>query len=605
MSDQTISPVGDGPIRVSDVSLEKRGAPHHGSLSSTKSSSDARGIRTLWDRQLHSYPSNGRRYYYLAITVLTTVILYYELYIGGAVATQIITGFGMTFTEFVMVSVVGNLLGAFASLIAGLADRWGRANLVAGGLVITGVLIAFGLPNAPNTGMYFVLFGLLSVVEGIILVATPALIRDFSPQLGRASAMGFWTLGPVLGSLVVTEVSSHTLVSHPDWQFQFYLCGGIGLVVAIIAIFTLRELSPGLRDQLMVSIEDRALIEARAKNIDTEKAAQGHWRQMMHVDIVGSAFAIAIFLMFYYIAVGFFVIYFVTIFGYSSAKANGLANWYWISNAIALVAAGFLSDKFRVRKPFMIVGALISLIGAAFFAEKAVQPGTSYSQFAVLMVIISAGGGLAYTAWMASFTETIEKHNPAATATGLAVWGWIIRIVVTVSLLGFIVAVPATAVLVDQGSKVSAIVAQYPEQVATAGAIAPDTLAALEANPTDAAAGQAAVKQIIDAKLAKDPAGAVARLQQLSTNPIPAADAKYLADNGAKVAKAATDTAQQWRVWWWICVGAQVLFLPFVFVMAGRWSPKKAREDEERHEKLVEEEMKKLETERAAQTVGS
>ena len=41
------------------------------------------------------------------------------------------------------------------------------------------------------------------MVEGICLVATPALIRDFSPQVGRATAMGFWTSGPVLGSLIV------------------------------------------------------------------------------------------------------------------------------------------------------------------------------------------------------------------------------------------------------------------------------------------------------------------------------------------------------------------------------------------------------------------
>ena len=33
----------------------------------------------------------------------------------------------------------------------------------------------------------------MGFVEGICLVATPALIRDFSPQVGRATAMGFWT----------------------------------------------------------------------------------------------------------------------------------------------------------------------------------------------------------------------------------------------------------------------------------------------------------------------------------------------------------------------------------------------------------------------------
>ena len=51
---------------------------------------------------------------------------------------------------------------------------------------------------------------MVGVVEGICLVATPALIRDFSPQVGRATAMGFWTSGPVLGSLIVAVVGSAT-----------------------------------------------------------------------------------------------------------------------------------------------------------------------------------------------------------------------------------------------------------------------------------------------------------------------------------------------------------------------------------------------------------
>jgi len=135
----------------------------------------ASGMARLWDRQLSSYPDTRMRFAYLGITVLATVILYYELYIQGAVATKIITYFGMTFTQFVFISVVGNLVGAFASLAAGLADRWGRANLTVLGLFITGIITLFGLPNAPNTATFAVLFAVLSVVEGMILVATPAL----------------------------------------------------------------------------------------------------------------------------------------------------------------------------------------------------------------------------------------------------------------------------------------------------------------------------------------------------------------------------------------------------------------------------------------------
>jgi MFS family permease len=155
---------------------------------------------SLWNRQLARYPDTARRTTYLAITVLATVVLYYELYVQGAVATKIISDFGFSFGQFVGVLVVGNLVGAFASLGAGLADRWGRANLVVGGLLLTGLLTCFALPNASSKGMYTVFFALVSIVEGMALVATPALIRDFSPQIGRASAMAFWTMGPVLGS---------------------------------------------------------------------------------------------------------------------------------------------------------------------------------------------------------------------------------------------------------------------------------------------------------------------------------------------------------------------------------------------------------------------
>ncbi len=171
--------------------------------------------------------------------------------------------------------------------------------------------------------------------------------------------MGFWTLGPVMGSLVVAEVASHTLAAGatPPWQGQFHICGVVGLVVAAIAILGLRELSPALRDQLMVSMRDRALIEARAKGLDISESLKRPWRQMLHLDIIGSAFAISVFLLIYYTAVGFFVVYFETIFGFTANQANGIGNWFWAFDAGALVVVGIISDRLLVRKPFMIVGA--------------------------------------------------------------------------------------------------------------------------------------------------------------------------------------------------------------------------------------------------------
>jgi len=602
---------------------------------------------------------------YLGVTVLATIVLYYQLYVQGAVATKIVHDFGFSFTGFVLVLVIGNALGAFASLAAGLADRWGRANLVVGGLLGVGLLTAFALPNASSQAEYTAYFALVSVVEGMALVATPALIRDFSPQVGRGAAMGFWTLGPVLGSLMVTLISSNTLDAHADWQFQFHVAGAIGLVVAVVALLWLRELSPSLRDQLMHSTRDRALVEARAAGIGPEKALQGHWRQMLRFDVIGSAFAISVFLLLYYILVGFTVVYFATVFGYSEARANSLANWYWITNAIALVVTGVLTDRFRVRKPFMIIGSVVSIVGGVLFALAATDPDTSYYTFAVYFILSASGGGMAYVAWMASFTETVERHNPAATATGLAVWGWILRIVVTVSLAIFTLVVPATSTLVDKATPITDMQAEHPdefaiisgidqdlvaqvqadptdadalgrllgqvatiegadadevagiadvsEQLVTAQAIEPDTLAALQADPNDGPAIGAALQQIQDG-LGVDQGTALNRLlavgeadqdalqaaaqygEDLQAAPEAFTDEQltYLADNGPDVAEAAEDNPGQWQTWWWVCVAGQLLFLPFVFVMAGRWSPRKAREDERAHEETVQRELAAL-----------
>ncbi len=49
------------------------------------------GAAWLWKRQLSAYPDTGPRTVYLAITVLATITLYYELYVGASVSTLLLT----------------------------------------------------------------------------------------------------------------------------------------------------------------------------------------------------------------------------------------------------------------------------------------------------------------------------------------------------------------------------------------------------------------------------------------------------------------------------------------------------------------------------------
>jgi hypothetical protein len=546
--------------------------------------------RALWHRQIDHYPNTAKRVMFLAIVVVSTIILYYQLYVAGAVAPQILAHYHMSFRFYVDIIVVGNAVGAFTSVLAGLADRWGRANMVAYGLGVTGLLTLVGVPNAPNAWTYAVITAAVGFVEGIVLVATPALVRDFSPQLGRASAMGFWTLGPVVGSLVVAEVASQTLGHLVAWQDQFVICGAVGMVVFFAALLGLRELSPALRDQLMVSLRDRALVEARAKGIDVEASLRHPWRQVVKLDIVLSAVAISAFLLIYFTAVGFNPVYFETVFGYSAAKANALGNWWWGADAVALVVVGIVSDRLRVRKPFMLVGGVGAVVMTIVYLGKATEPHTSYSELALIVAVMAGFLGIAYAPWMASFTEAVERKSPALTAHGLAVWGWIIRAVVAVSVFVLPFVVSSTNALV-----------QY-------GALGKKALAIEKADPTVkiVLAHPHLFAQLARYPVAKIPAPLLARaikevglkkLLAVAHDPHIKGEAAFFSAHASQlhqVVAAAAVTPGQWQHWWWVCVAGEILFVPLVFFMWGRWSPRQAKRDEVEHDWFVQQELAKL-----------
>lgn len=623
--------------------------------------------------QLDKYPDGRQRFLCLGIVVLATIVLYYQFYLAGAVAAGtdgkngILVDYNMSFVYYVNIAVVGYILGAVASFVSGIADKYGRVTIITTGLVIVSLLCLVGIPLADSKVGFAIVFAAIGLVEGVILVATPALIRDFSPQLGRASAMGFWTLGPVLGSLIVSIQISSTSVDTP-WHHQYIAAGIVGLVIAALSAAFLRELSPNLRDQVMVSSNDRALVEARAQGIDVEASLKSPFKQMLKPDIILSAFSISVFLIIYYVAVGFFPVYFQTIFGFSQAKANSLGNWIWAFDAAALIIIGWLSDKIRVRKPFMVVGAIGAIIMTVIFATRATHPETSYTSFAIIISLLAVFLGVAYAPWMASFTETVEKRNPALAATGLAVWGLVIRIVIAVSVFIVPLVVTTVSTLVEEGPRAQVLAAKYEPELATAAKLTPATAEALAANPTDVATGVKAISEItkvpladvttvatlnatklpaIEAATAIDPATittlladktnaaalskavgeitsklgisaaeAQTRLQSLATIPVP--DLLTLQANGPKVLKgqadlvalgkvppadikllkkvqkAAADSPKQWRTYFWIAVGGEIVFIPLIFLLTGAWSPRTAKRIEDEHEAWVAAELAKL-----------
>lgn len=631
----------------------------------------ALGLSRLWKRELHHYPALGTRLACLAIVVLTTVLFYYQYYVANSVSDNLLKTTGMSFMDFVWINVISVVASALTSMAAGITDKYGRANLVTIGVLGCALVCLFGVTSAHTTFTVGFWFTVLGALEGVVLVATPALVRDFSPQLGRASAMGFWTLGPVLGSLVSTVVVSWTPHLHA-WQDQYWISGAAGLVVFVIALLWLKELSPELRDQVLVSEKDLAIVEARARGIDVEGALKNPLRQMLRFDIWGSAVGISLFFFIYYVAVSFFPLFFQIVFNYSESRANSLVSWMWGAQAISLIVVGLVSDWFRVRKPFMLIGAVGAVATTIGFIQITNNAHTSYTTFAVWLCLMAVFLGMGFAPWMASYTETVEDRNPALVATGLSLWGLTIRTIAAAAIILGPTVVTTVNTLVNDGPQVQALATKYSDQLATAAKLTPatsaaltknpndqmvqaqavseisgksvtvvskvftqgsmykeqlataavidsKTQAALTANPNDPLAGQKAVGEIATAfKISQEKA--TSRLLSLAAVPaadlafltkngpavqtagnalqalgaVPAKDLNYLQAKGPVVQKAVTDAPGQWRKYFWMAVAGELLFIPFIFLMGGFWSPRKARQHAAEHDRRVAAELAAL-----------
>jgi MFS family permease len=592
-----------------------------------------RGLaNALWKRQLSTYPNTWPRIGYLGIVVLTTIMLYYLYYVEGAVTPLLLPYYHMSFQFFLYLLVVSNAIGAFSAFIGGLSDKIGRANLTIYGTLVVALVQLLAIPHIHDKWGFAAAYCVIGFVEGVILVSTPALMRDFSPQMGRGVAMGFWALGPTMGALAASLVATHTLSHLSPWQDQFIISGLVCLGVVIIAFFFLRELSPQLRDQLMVSERERALIDARARGIDVERAIAHPIRSMMRLDLISSSIAISVFLLFYYASVSVLTIYWVVTYNRSTPQANGINVWYAAALSIGLVVAGFLSDWARVRKPFMLFGAVCAMVMMGFLIVQTGHPHTGYYANVLVIVLLAVSISLAYAPWMANYTEQVESHNPALTASGLAVWGWILRITVALSFLVLPYVITTSTTLVDNQNAATVL-----KTIQSAQPYAPD-VATVKCSATPAPAGLisdlrtttearpelntlATILQVCNSThnliKAVTAAGGLtsAHVAGLNAfNPLAldiqngkavtsaqiAGVAKYSPNLASllvaeqKLIPAQKTSPSEWKRWWGVCLAGQFVFAVLIFFMRGRWSPRAARRDLAEHDRVVTEALAEL-----------
>jgi ACS family D-galactonate transporter-like MFS transporter len=383
-------------------------------------------ISRLWYRDLTVYPKGLQRYWLLFLVVAGGICLTSLGLVAGNIAPLLLPETKMSTDFYSYITVASAAFGALTAYFSALSDRIGRANLIVYGALLAGLIAFFGVPSAHTKWHFAIWYCCMGFADGIALVGGATLMRDFTPQTGRATAMGINTLGTGASALLLTLFAGRLLDgAHPDWRVMMHLTGGACLGTFVVLLFFLRELPPHLRGEVAYTAEDEAVIEARSTAADDEKvieATEGasKWKQVLRPKVISANLAIMFYLVIFATAAGYLALYNTEIQGLSLTAANHLGSWFWFSNCVALIGFGVISDYLHVRKPVMFVGAIIVIVAIMFIMT---YHHASFAKLCITMCIWSVGMGGGFAPWYAAYSEDAEAINPALVGTFFAVFG--------------------------------------------------------------------------------------------------------------------------------------------------------------------------------------
>ncbi|WP_051458753.1 MFS transporter [Microbispora sp. ATCC PTA-5024] len=387
-------------------------------------------MRPFYVRELTVYPTGRRRLWLLAVAVLASLIANFETTIA-TILPLLREDLGMSLETYGLIAAASVLVGGVSAGFGGiLSDRWGRVAILVPTLTVTAAC-NFLLATVSSVSGLFAVRCLMLFIEGAGITITASLVRDFSPRLGRAQAFAFWTWGPVGASFLASAIAGATLPAFDDaWQSQAIIMGVVSLLLCALVVWQIAEPSAALRARVLT--EEEAVGGEEAFDPGRVRELLRHPRLWAHV--VGNT--------------GWQVLYWTfAIFGQTVlvdafrmdvAAANGVVALGIVLNAVTVVVVGRVSDRLRLRKPFMLAGtvATIALLGYFVSLTGAENPGVAHVTAVYGLIFLAMG--VAYVPWMAGYSEDAEDVRPSLQGAALGLWGMVVRVMI----VGLLVAAP-------------------------------------------------------------------------------------------------------------------------------------------------------------------
>ena len=395
-------------------------------------------MKLSYVRYLDEYPKGRRRAFLLGIAVLASLITSYEAAIAPVVPL-LLPELKMSLTTYGLIAAAASIVGAFAGIIAGrLTDKLGRVRLLIPAMMLTS-LLCFAMTLVTTPGELLTVRIVLSFVDGIAAASTAPLVRDFSPRMGRATAFGFWTWGPVGANFLSAAIAGATLGVIGGWHTQFVIMGVVSFVISIVIALNIAELSPELKATIL-----QTEMKEVGKVTDTTppKASTLIRSRVIWAHTVG----IATWLVLYITLLVYGQTMLVAVFKVSAAEASQIMTAFWILDLIVLIVAGRLSDRWQLRRPFAAIGTVLGIGVLAVFIWETANP-QSVSSLGLMFTGALMGGSLAlaYSPWMANFSENAEDIDPRLQGTAWGMFAFVTKAIAVLVLLAAPLVVAASS----------------------------------------------------------------------------------------------------------------------------------------------------------------
>jgi OPA family glycerol-3-phosphate transporter-like MFS transporter len=367
---------------------------------------------------------------FLLMAVMASLILNFEGQIAPVV-TLLLTDLHMTLQTYGLIGAATVLAGAISAAIGGrLADRWGRTLLLVPIMFATAFLdYATVLVHSPV--QLLVVRAVLLFVEGAAVSTTAGLVRDFSPRMGRATAFGFWTWGPVGANFLAAGIAAVTLPIFGTWRSQFVIIGTIALLVSVVISVYIADLAPRLRAQVINSEAEMATVPGAPEHVRLGQARELLRRREVLAHLGG----ITAWMVFYWTLQVFGPTISKQAFGMTESQANTVAAASWAINLLVLVAVGRISDRLQLRKPFILGGTIAGLAVMAFLIRLVASGQSSMGTLIAVNAVLGTALAVAFAPWMALFSENVEDIRPELQGTAWGLFGLSVRVMVVVLLI--------------------------------------------------------------------------------------------------------------------------------------------------------------------------